>query len=70
MSNPDIKSAVTHNVWQALCRPANYASLSLEEQWRIDDRLGILDWDPTPEEIKQYRKYSLRHQAKRVDFSK
>lgn len=26
-------------------RPTNYADLSGEEQWAIDKRLGILDWD-------------------------
>jgi hypothetical protein len=26
-------------------RPKNYAKLSPREQWEIDDRLGILDWD-------------------------
>lgn len=25
-------------------RPSNYFSLSLDEQWAIDKRLGILDW--------------------------
>lgn len=25
-------------------RPRNYLSLSAEEQWMIDKRLGILDW--------------------------
>jgi hypothetical protein len=26
-------------------RPANYAALSSQDQWAIDRRLGILDWD-------------------------
>lgn len=26
-------------------RPPNYAKLSAREQWDIDKRLGILDWD-------------------------
>lgn len=25
-------------------RPSNYFSLSAEEQWEIDKKLGILDW--------------------------
>lgn len=25
-------------------RPSNYFELSTQEQWRIDSRLGILDW--------------------------
>ena len=30
-------------------RPANFKSLSAEQQWAIDKRLGILDWDGSPE---------------------
>ena len=26
-------------------RPKNYFELSLNEQWKIDEELGILDWD-------------------------
>lgn len=44
------------SVEQALKRPADYNGLSLEAQWAIDKRLGILDWDPTPEEVARYRK--------------
>lgn len=29
----------------ALQRPANYHCLSMEQQWAIDKRLGILDWE-------------------------
>jgi hypothetical protein len=32
---------------RAKLRPANYADLSAQEQWAIDKRLGILDWDGT-----------------------
>ncbi len=32
---------------QALKRPEYYHSLSAREQWAIDKRLGILDWDGT-----------------------
>ena len=28
----------------ALCRPVDYFKRSSDEQWRIDDGLGILDW--------------------------
>lgn len=41
---------------QALKRPDNYNNLSPREQWDIDKNLGILDWEPTEEEIKQYKK--------------
>jgi len=30
---------------EAMKRPSNYHKLSERDQWRIDDRLGILDWD-------------------------
>jgi hypothetical protein len=41
---------------QALQRPANHNELSAEAQWAIDKRLGILDWDPTPAEVAEYRR--------------
>lgn len=31
----------------ALTRPLNFDSLPPAEQWAIDDRLGLLDWDGT-----------------------
>lgn len=45
-----------NNVKQALKRPTNYSKLDPREQWDIDKQLGILDWDPTPEEIKEYKR--------------
>jgi len=44
------------NVDQALKRPSNYWALSSREQWAIDKQLGILDWDPTPEEVAEYKR--------------
>jgi len=41
---------------QALKRPKNYHKLPARQQWDIDKFLGILDWEPTEEEIKEYRK--------------
>ena len=41
---------------KALKRPLNYNSISSSEQWEIDKRLGILDWEPTKEEVKEYLK--------------
>jgi hypothetical protein len=32
---------------QSKLRPANFNDLSTREQWEIDKRLGILDWDGT-----------------------
>lgn len=32
---------------QAKKRPIDYCELSPEEQWAVDKRLGILDWDGT-----------------------
>lgn len=39
-------------------RPTNYNKLDAESQWRIDDRLGILDWegkDLTPEDMERIK---------------
>jgi hypothetical protein len=33
-----------------LGRPENFHHLSKREQWEIDEKLGILDWDGTKEE--------------------
>jgi hypothetical protein len=41
---------------QALKRPSNYQKLSERQQWEIDKNLGILDWDPTLDEIERYKK--------------
>lgn len=40
---------------QALKRPNNFNKLSPADQWEIDKQLGILDWEPTEEEIKRYK---------------
>lgn len=40
---------------QAMKRPENYSSLPPQQQWEIDAKLGILDWDPTEEERKRYK---------------
>jgi len=39
---------------QALKRPRNFGSLSSSEQWAIDKRLGILDWDPDKAESAEF----------------
>lgn len=41
-------------------RPKNYFTLDLREQWRIDAKLGILDWkgdDLTKNELKRFHDY-------------
>ncbi len=40
-------------------RPSNYFALSPEAQWRIDDRLGILDWrgEMTDEQLDRFNKH-------------
>lgn len=41
-------------------RPTNYRKLDAESQWRIDDRLGILDWegkDLTPEDLERIKNH-------------
>jgi hypothetical protein len=37
----------TSNQERAKLRPMNYDDLSPEEQWKIDNDLGLLDWDGT-----------------------
>lgn len=48
-----------HQMFEAsFSRPGNYFTRSSEEQWEIDKRLGILDWngeDLTDEELERYR---------------
>ncbi len=49
---------------QALQRPRDYNKLPPSEQWAIDRRLGILDWDPTPAEREEFkRRYEAREEA-------
>lgn len=41
-------------------RPHNYFRLSAREQWEIDARLGILDWDGsglTEEDMKRFEEH-------------
>jgi hypothetical protein len=49
---------------RALQRPDDYNDLSPREQWEIDKSLGILDWDPTPEEEIEYRKRRNKEKQK------
>lgn len=39
--------SLSEGAQQAKLRPIDYAELSPEEQWAVDKRLGILDWDGT-----------------------
>ena len=45
-------SEMTHMLRRALKRPSDYHALSAREQWMIDKQLGILDWEPTRDEIE------------------
>jgi hypothetical protein len=41
-------------------RPKDFFKLIPEEQWAIDKRLGILDWDGsalTPEQLERFHKH-------------
>lgn len=41
-------------------RPKNYFKLSAAEQWEIDKRLGILDWEGTglsDDDVKRFNKH-------------
>jgi len=52
------KRRIVKNVMleKALMRPSNFFSLSERGKWDIDKSLGILDWDPTKEEEKEFKK--------------
>jgi len=39
---------------RALKRPLSHSTDSARTQWATDKALGILDWDPTPEEAEEY----------------
>lgn len=39
------KHELTSRAKLALQRPVNYEELEFRDQWEIDKRLGILDWD-------------------------
>lgn len=41
------RSVLSSLAKKALERPLNYNTLRPAEQWAIDDRLGLLDWDGT-----------------------
>ncbi len=45
---------LTHEAIMALKRPKNYRKLSAREQWEIDKRLGILDWNPSRDELVEF----------------
>jgi hypothetical protein len=45
---------MTHELEQALKRPSDYASLSPRQQWDIDAKLGILDWNPSKKEADEF----------------
>lgn len=45
---------------KSFLRPSNYFRLSDEEQWRIDERLGILDWEGeglSEEDLARFRRH-------------
>lgn len=45
---------------KSFLRPSNYFELSGREQWKIDKRLGILDWDGsglTDEDKERFKKH-------------
>jgi hypothetical protein len=53
---------------QALQRPRDYNKRPSSEQWAIDRRLGILDWDPTHGEIAEFkRRYEAREETESED---
>ena len=50
------RMALSPEYFQALKRPENYNQLPAREQWDIDKKLGLLDWEgPTKEEQEHYK---------------
>ena len=47
----------------ALRRPKNFFSLTAREQWAIDKRLGILDWEG-PETVEESKLIVDHHDLK------
>lgn len=54
---------MSYMVDQALKRPRDYNKLPPSEQWAIDRRLGILDWDPTKAEQEEFTQRFLEREA-------
>ena len=46
-------------------RPSNYFSLTGSEQWDIDKKLGILDWDGTHMTEAERARYHAHYDAKK-----
>jgi len=47
---------------QSLYRPNNYFNLTAKEQWQIDSKLGILDWEGkrlSKEDIKRFNAHYI-----------
>lgn len=45
---------------QSFKRPKSFFKLSPRRQWKIDEELGILDWDAshmTPEQMKLFKEH-------------
>lgn len=49
-------------------RPSNFFELSSKEQWDIDKKLGILDWEGkglSKDDIKRFKKhYNIKNEKK------
>jgi hypothetical protein len=54
---------------RAKMRPANFETLSARDQWAIDKKLGILDWDGTPAGPPEFSPLADKVQAVRGDYS-
>lgn len=44
------------SVEKALQRPLDYSNMDAQGQYRVDKKLGILDWEPTAAEAREYSK--------------
>jgi len=61
--NKEIQMSERQMFEKSFERPSNYFKLSSQQQWEIDSKLGILDWngeDLTEEDIKRFKAHYER----------
>lgn len=63
LMNKEIQMSERQMFEKSFERPSNYFKLSSQQQWEIDSKLGILDWngeDLTEEDIKRFKAHYER----------
>lgn len=44
-------------------RPTNFFKLTPDQQWEIDKRLGILDWEGTGLSVEDLRRFNEHYES-------